>query len=171
MRVMLIAVVTAVVLLTASVAFAAGPRWGTAPGPSQGAGAGYGRGAGRGPGSGTDATIPDGVHKAIETATHSAAARVLKMTLTEFEKERAAGKTMMFLAGAKNVPIRTVRTAVWNARKYAINQALAAGKITRAQADALLQSGPRFGTTGGPGAGMRDGRARGGMMHRFGPGR
>ncbi|MBM3471340.1 MAG: hypothetical protein FJX73_11215 [Armatimonadetes bacterium] len=188
MRTMLTAAGVLLALLVVSVApaMAAGPRW--APGP----------GAGRGPGAGVAATIPADVHKAIETATQAAAARVLKMTPAEFEKERAAGKTLAYLAGAKGVPLQTVQTAMVNARKYAINQALASGKITKAQADALLQAGPRFGAAGrpgtgtamGPGPGMqpgfgarpgagrwagagqqRPGQMRGGRMHRFGPGR
>jgi hypothetical protein len=119
------------------------------------------------------------------------------MTPADLTKERAAGKTMAFLAGAKNVPLQTVQTAMLNARKYAINQALASGKITKAQADALLQAGPRFGMANRPGAGtmgtgtmmgprpgmqpgfgarpgagqQRPGQMRGGRMHRFGPGR
>jgi hypothetical protein len=120
------------------------------------------------------ATIPADVHKAIETAVYAAAARVLRMTPEEFEKERAAGKTLAALAAAKNVPLATVQTAVVNARKYAINQARAAGKLTKAQADALLQAGPRFGRAResgqwpmvgprqgtGPGFGSRLGMAR-----------
>ncbi len=163
MRATLVASAVVVVLLATSVApaLAAGPRWG----------------AGRGPGAGIAAAIPADVHKAIEAATQAAAARVLKITPAELEKERAAGKTMAYLAGAKGVPPQTVWNAMQNARKYAINQAAAAGKITKAQADALLQAGPRFGVTGQPGAdqrpggGPRGGRMRDGRMHRFGPGR
>lgn len=178
-------VVLALLVVSVAPAMAAGPRWGTGPG------------AGRGPGAGIATTIPADVHKAIETATQAAAARVLKMTPADLAKERAAGKTLSYLAGAKNVPLQTVQTAMVNARKFAVNQALASGKITKAQADALLQAGPRFGvanrpgtgTTVGPrpgtrpgfgarpgagqqpGAGGRPGQMRGGRMHRFGPGR
>lgn len=189
MRAMLTAtgVVLALLVVSVAPAMAAGPRWGTGPG------------AGRGPGAGVATTIPADVHKAIETATQAAAARVLKMTPADLAKERAAGKTLAYLAGAKNVPLQTVQTAMVNARKFAINQALASGKITKAQADALLQAGPRFGVTNQPGArpmmGQRPGMQPGvgarpgagrwtgagqqrpgagqrpGRMHRFGPGR
>lgn len=138
MRTMLTAAGVVLALLTVSAvpAAAAGPRWG----------------AGRGPVAGVAATVPADVHKAIEAATQAAAARALKMTPVEFEKERTAGKTLAVLAGARNVPLQTVQNAMQNARKYAINQAVAAGKLTKAQADALLQAGPRFGVTGQPGA-------------------
>jgi len=134
MKVVLVAGATVLALLVTFVApaFAAGPPWGR-------------------PGAGVAATIPADVHKAIETAVFAAAARVLKMTPEEFEKERAAGKTLAVLAAAKNVPLSSVQTAMVNARKFAINQALAAGKITKAQADALLQVGPWFGRTATPG--------------------
>ncbi|MDI6771906.1 MAG: hypothetical protein QME77_04890 [bacterium] len=147
-------IVLALLVVSVAPAMAAGPRWGTGPGAgaAYGPGAGTGPGAGRGPGAGIAATIPADVHKAIEAATQAAAARVLKMTPADFSKERAAGKTLAYLSGAKNVPLQTVQTAMVNARKYAINQALASGKITKAQADALLQAGPRFGVTGQPGA-------------------
>jgi hypothetical protein len=94
------------------------------------------------------------------------------MTPADLNKERAAGKTMAFLAGAKNVPLQTVQTAMVNARKYAINQALASGKITKAQADALLQAGPRFGAANRPGTGATGTRTtmgpRPGMQPGFG---
>jgi hypothetical protein len=200
MKAMLVAGGVTLTLLVTSVvpAFAAGPRWGTGPGPAIQAPAVGPRGpavqapASARPGrpAGVAATIPADVHNAIETAVRAAAARVLKITPEALDKEMAAGKTMAAIAAAKNVPLATVRNAMQNARKYAVNQALAAGKITRAQADALLQAGPRWGTASGsgarpmmgprqgtgpgagarPGSGRRPGHARYGM-HRYGPGR
>ncbi|MDQ7841460.1 MAG: hypothetical protein RDU83_10595 [bacterium] len=161
MRTMLTAagVVLALLVVSVAPAIAAGPRWGT------------------GPGAGVATTIPADVHKAIETATQAAAARVLKMTQADLAKERAAGKTLAYLAGAKNVPLQTVQTAVVNARKFAVNQALASGKITKAQADALLQAGPRFGMGNRSGASQQHddcsqgGQMRDGRGHRSGTGR
>jgi hypothetical protein len=194
----------ALALLTTLVvpAFAAGPGWGpgagagvqapqAGPRPGVRPGPGFQPGAGRGPGAGGfAATVPADVHKAIETAVRAAAARVLKITPDALDKEMAAGKTMAAIAAAKNVSLDTVRNAMLNARKFAVGQALQAGKITKAQADTLLQAGPRWGATGrpgvgpvlgtrhgmGPGAGARPGMGRrpGHMrngMRRYGPGR
>ncbi|MDR7417918.1 MAG: hypothetical protein QN178_03300 [Armatimonadota bacterium] len=200
MKAMLVAGgITLALLATSGVpAFAAGPRWGAGPGPAVQAPSGVPRGpAAQAPARaqpvrpvGVAATIPADVHKAIQTAVHAAAARTLKITPEALDKEIAAGKTMAAIAAARNVPLATVRTAMLNARKYAVNQALAAGKITKAQADALLQAGPRWNVTDGPGArpmmgprqgmgpgaGARQGAGprRGHMrygMHRYGPGR
>jgi hypothetical protein len=199
MRTILVASGVTLALLATSVipALAAGPRWGAGPGPAFQAPAAAPRGPAvqspAGPAGrpvGVAATIPADVHKAIETAVRAAAARVLKMTPEALDKEMAAGKTMAAIAAAQNVPLTTVRNAMQNARKFAVNQALAAGKITKAQADALLQAGPRWSTAGGPGArpmvgprqgmgpgaGVRPGAGRrpGNMrygMHRYGPGR
>jgi hypothetical protein len=125
-----------------------------------------------GPGAGPRAEaravpgIPQDVHDAIETAVRGAAARVLNMTADDLGKALTAGKTMATIAAEKNVPLTTVQNAMLNARRFAINQALAAGKITREQATALLQTGPGFAR--GQGAGMRAGAGPQMGMHRHG---
>ncbi|MDR7542981.1 MAG: hypothetical protein QN120_01875 [Armatimonadota bacterium] len=167
MKAMLVAGAVALALLVISVApaLAAGPPWGPGPTgriPVAGPRPGYGLGAG------VSATIPADVREAIETAVRAAAARVLKMTPEEFEKERVAGRTLAALAAATNVPLGTVQTAMANARKFAINQALAAGRINKAQADALLRAGPWFGRASGPGQAPAMG-PRLGMGPGFGP--
>lgn len=192
MKKMLIAVAAVALLAAVAVpAIAAGPPWAAPRGgpafqaPAAGAGTGWSPGVGRGPWTNIAATIPAEVHTAIETAVRAAAARVLNIAPEALAQEMASGKTMAAIAAARNVPLATVQTAMTNARKYAVGQALAAGKITREQADALLQAGPRFASLGQPGArpmmgpaygvrpGMRGrpGFARFGGMFRYGPGR
>jgi hypothetical protein len=180
----------ALLVAVAAPAIAAGPPW-AAPrgGPgfqAPAAGQSPGGGPGQGPAANIAAAIPAEVHAAIETAVRGAAARVLKITPEVLNQEMASGKTMAAIAASRNMPIATIQTAMTNARKFAVGQALAAGKITKEQADALLQAGPRFASLGRPGArpmmgpaygqrpGMR-GQPRsmrpGGGMLRYGPGR
>lgn len=118
-------------------------------------GRGHGR-PGSGPGAGV-AAIPADVHTAIETATRAAAAKALGITPEALAQEFAAGKTMVALAAAKNVPIATVRTAMVTARNAAIDSALGAGKITAEQAAWLKQMGPGRGRPGGGGRGPGQG--------------
>jgi hypothetical protein len=157
-------VVLALVAAAIVPAFAAGPPWGAGP-----LGAGRMPQAGLGPGAQRVPGIPEDVHEAIETAVRGAAARVLNMTPDDVNKALTGDKTMAVLAAEKNVSLATVRTAMTNARRFAINQALAAGKITREQANALLETGPRF--AGGPGARAmpRSGMSPGMGMHHRGP--
>ena len=121
----------------------------------------WARGTG-GPGRGLGtpiAAIPAEVHAAIETATRAAAAKALGITPEVLAQEFAAGKTMVALAAAKNVPVATVQAAMVTARNAAIDSALQAGKITAEQAAWLKQMGPgrgRLGRAGrGPGQGPR----------------
>jgi hypothetical protein len=148
-KILAIAFVVALVAVLAFPAFAA-PR---------------GRGGGRGPGAAVAATIPAEVHTAIQTATREAAAKALGMTPEALAQEFAAGKTMVALAAAKNVPVATVRAAMVTARNAAIDSALQAGRITAEQAAWLKQAGPSggFGMGDGPGRGRpgRGGRGPG----------
>jgi hypothetical protein len=146
-------VILALLAATVVPSFAAGPPRGAGRGP----GAGMMPGGAPGPGAQRVPGIPQDVHESIETAVRGAAARVLNMTPDDLNNALRGGKTMAVIAAEKNMPLATVRTAMTNARRFAINQALAAGKITREQANALLQAGPRFAQGRGAGMGRHPG--------------
>jgi len=103
--------------------------------------------------------IPAEVHAAIEAATRAAAAKALGITPEVLALELGAGKTMMTLAAARNVPIATVRAAMVTARNAAIDAASKAGKITAEQAAWLKQRGPALGMAGAGAGRGRPGRA------------
>jgi hypothetical protein len=174
MKTTLFAAGVTLALLIALVPLAGAQPMGPGVGPGQHMGRGRapgaqmpetGRGPGAGPGAAIAATIPGEVRESIDAAVRGAAARVLRIAPEDLEKELAAGKTMAALASEKNVSLTTVRNAMVNARRFAVNQALAAGKITREQANALLQAGPRAlqgrGRGMGPGSGIGPGRETG----------
>ncbi|MCA1554886.1 MAG: DUF2680 domain-containing protein [Chloroflexi bacterium] len=69
-----------------------------------------------------------------------AAAKALNMTSTDLQAALKSGKTMEQLAKEKNVDVQTVRTAVVNAEKAAVDQAVKDGKLTQQQADALKKA-------------------------------
>jgi len=98
-------------------------------------------------------------------AAFDAAAKALGMTPDELFTELHSGKTLADIEKEKNVDAKTVTDAVAAVRKdamsKAIEQAVTDGRITRAQADWLLQ-GLNQGWLG---------RGFGGFGHGFGPGR
>jgi hypothetical protein len=184
-KLLITSVALALLAAVAIPAIAAGPPWAAPRGGPGFQAPAAGQRPGQGPGANAAATIPAEVHAAIETAVRGAAARVLRITPEALAQEMASGKPMAAIAAVRNVPLATVQTAMTNARKYAVGQALAAGRITKEQADALLQAGPRFagltqpgarpmmGPAYGPRPGMRGrpGFMRSGGMFRYGPGR
>ncbi|HSM54596.1 MAG TPA: hypothetical protein VK879_00445 [Candidatus Sulfomarinibacteraceae bacterium] len=101
----------------------------------------YGRGPfrGQGPGLQYRQVDPDVMHEAI--------AEALGVTVEEFETARAEGQTLYELAQELGIDMDTVWEAMRAVKAEAIEQALADGLITEAQAEWLL-SRP------GPGAGM-----------------
>ncbi len=98
-------------------------------------------------------------------AVFDAVANALGMTPDQLFTELHSGKTLADIEKEKNVDAQTVANAVAAARKDAISkaieQAVTDGRITRAQADWLLQ-GLNQGWLG---------RGFGGFGHGFGPGR
>ncbi|MFW5943040.1 MAG: hypothetical protein ACOCXI_14655 [Chloroflexota bacterium] len=105
----------------------------------------YGRGPfhGQGPGMQYRQVDQDVMHEAIADA--------LGVTVEEFEAARAEGQTLYDLAQELNVEMDAVWEAMRAVKAEAIDQALADGLITEAQAE-WLQSRP--GPGGGAGAGL-----------------
>ncbi|MEZ4590073.1 MAG: hypothetical protein R3D55_02880 [Chloroflexota bacterium] len=100
-------------------------------------------------------------------------AEQLGLTVEELAAAKDEGTRLSDLAEAQGMDLETLQTAVSDARTAAIEQAVADGTITQAQADILLsQDGPGFGGRGHGGPGGRGGHGghggpRGGG---FGPG-
>ncbi len=98
-------------------------------------------------------------------AAFDATAKALGMTPDQLFSELHSGKTLADIEKEKNVDPQTVNNAVAAVRndaiKQAIEQAVTAGRITRAQAD-WLEQGLSQGWLG---------RGFGGFGHGFGPGR
>ncbi len=77
------------------------------------------------------------VNASISNAGLQAAASTLGMSTTDLTTALRGGKTLLTLAQEKNVDVAKLRTAIANAEKAAIDQAVKDGKLTQAQADAL----------------------------------
>jgi ribosomal protein S20 len=69
-----------------------------------------------------------------------AAAKALSMTLDELKAEMQAGKSIATVAAAKNVQVQTVKDAMLAAIKTNLDQKVAAGTLTQAQADTAYQA-------------------------------
>ncbi|MCS6849363.1 MAG: hypothetical protein RMN52_16815 [Anaerolineae bacterium] len=65
-------------------------------------------------------------------------AQALNMTEAELRAELQAGKSVADVASAKGVALDTIVNAVIAEQTTALNEAVAAGRITQAQADAIL---------------------------------
>lgn len=65
-------------------------------------------------------------------------AQALNMTEAELRAELQAGKSVADVASAKGVALQTIVDAVIAEQTTALNEAVAAGRITQAQADAIL---------------------------------
>ena len=94
-----------------------------------------------------------------------AAAKALGMTSTDLSSELKSGKTLSTIATEKGVNLQTVQQAIQTARDAQfitqINQAVAAGKMTQAKANWLLE-GLNQGSLNGPGFGFGFGFGFGG---------
>ncbi len=89
-------------------------------------------------------------------------AQALGMTATELQAARDAGQSMSEIITARGMTTAEYQAALQEAHIAAVNQAVTDGVITRAQADAVLNSG--LWMRGGMGEGMRGMRGmRGGM--------
>jgi predicted transcriptional regulator len=116
--------------------------------------ANFGRGA-KGPGGMHG--DPDGnmiVHNYLEEAF----AKALGMSITDFDAQEAAGMSWQEIAVAQGKTEAEAQTLLETAWSQAIDQALADGKITQAQADALMAAGaPTLANVGVPGHGQPGG--------------
>jgi len=100
----------------------------------------------------------------LREATFNAAAQTLGITADELRSQLAGGQTIAQLAAANNTTEEAVTNAALAAAKTQLDQAVAAGTLTQAQADAkyaeLQQSGAgilRFGGHGPRGRGWAPG--------------
>lgn len=98
-----------------------------------------------------------------------AAAEALGMDVADLAAERQAGKSLAEIAASKGISTDTLVAEMLKARKAALDEAMAAGRITREQADYMLEHmsdsiadhiddtevGPRGGGRGFGGQGMR----------------
>lgn len=116
------------------------------------------------------------VRATIENAGLDAAAKTLGMSTADLTTALRNGQTLLALAQSKNVDVTKLRTAISDAEKAAVDQAVKNGQLTQAQGDALkanlapnnidLNRGFFFsnGIGRGMGPGMRPGMGPGGMM-------
>jgi hypothetical protein len=77
------------------------------------------------------------VRTSLASAELDAAAKTLGMSTTDLTTALRSGKTLLGLAREKNVDVTKLRTAIADAEKAALDQAVKDGKITQAQADSL----------------------------------
>jgi uncharacterized membrane protein len=137
-------VVFVAALAGAAIAFAQRPTPPTgAWGPGGMMGNGYGRGGMMGGGYGPGGMMGNGYGPMLggvmsPTVMHTAMAQALDMTLDEFNAAIAAGQTPYQLAQERGVEWATVQAAMTTAMTEQLQQAVADGRITQAQADALL---------------------------------
>jgi hypothetical protein len=113
----------------------------------------FGRGGAQGAPLYGTMMLPGGVHEQVWTAV----AKELGLTYDQLQKELAT-KTLTQLAQEKNVAIERLQNVYKAAHKTALDELVADGKLTREQADAMIQ---RMEAAGWP---MLDGQGRG-----FGP--
>lgn len=97
----------------------------------------------------------------LATASLNAAAKVLGMTSADLQTALKGGKTLLALATEKKADVTALRTAIADAQKAAIDQAVKDGKLTQAQADQMKANIKpenidlnRFFPAMGPGRGM-----------------
>ncbi len=100
-----------------------------------------------------------------------AAAEALGMDVADLAAERQAGKSLAEIAASKGMTTDSLISALLAARKTALDEAVASGRITQEQADYMLEhmtdniadhiddteTGPRGGSRGFGGQGMRGG--------------
>jgi hypothetical protein len=117
-----------VALAGAAIAFAQGPT--PTPAPGFGSGMMGGRGAMLGGANGLMAEYHDQMHARI--------AEALGLTLDEFNAELAEGKTPYQIVQERGVDAAALQAAMQAAHAEALNQAVADGRITPAQAEWML---------------------------------
>ena len=108
-----------------------------------GQGLGFGFGAGRHGGFKADMTLM----RNLKTAELNAAASALHMSPADLQSALRSGKSLTDLETQQKVSDGAVKAAMKNAAKGVLDNAVKAGTITQAQADAILSrvgSGPKF---------------------------
>lgn len=88
-------------------------------------------------GRGRGANSLASVYASLRSAGDDAAAKALGMSSSDLTTALRGGKTLLDLAGEKNVDVSKLRTAIADAEKAALDQAVKDGKIAQAQADSL----------------------------------
>ncbi len=73
----------------------------------------------------------------VRNAGLDAAAKTLGMSTSALTSALRGGKTLLVLAREKNVDVTKLRTAIADAEKAAVDQAVKDGKLTQAQADSI----------------------------------
>jgi hypothetical protein len=111
----------------------------------------------------------------VATARLDAAAKTLGMSTSDLTTALRGGKTLLDLAREKNVDVTKLRTAIADAEKAALDQAVKDGKMTQVQADALKANVKpenidlnRKSLGGQPFMGRPTNRFNGGFQNRFG---
>ncbi len=111
----------------------------------------------------------------IANARLDAAAKTLGLGTSDLTTALRGGKTLLDLAREKNVDVTKLRTAIADAEKAALDQAVKDGKMTQAQADALKANVKpenidlnRKSLGGQPFMGRSNNRFNGGFQNRFG---
>ena len=102
---------------------------------ARGSGSGYGPGTGMGPGGGP------GYGRGVggpQSSLVAVAAQQLNMTQADLVAELRSGKTIAQVAADKHVAVDTVADAFVATRAERLQAAVAAGRLTQAQADAQL---------------------------------
>jgi hypothetical protein len=110
---------------------------------------------------------------AVHTYLEEAFAKALGMSITDFDAQEAAGKSWLQIGTAQGKTEAEAQTLLTAAYSQSIDQALADGKITQAQADSLkAAAAPTLANVGVPGHGQPGGAEFGqpGGHGRGGPG-
>jgi Spy/CpxP family protein refolding chaperone len=153
----LLALVAVGALAGATVAFAQRgvPPTGSGPWSMMGGWGGHMGGRGMMGGGGGPAMMAGIVDR---DAMHAAIAEALGMSVEDFEAALAEGETPYTLAEARNIEFATVTAAMTETLSAALDEAVAAGRLTREQADWMLSRHTtmmaNWGQNGGPGWGM-----------------
>jgi len=99
----------------------------------------------------------------VHTYLEEAFARALGMTIADFDTQEAADKSWSEIAVAQGKTAAAAQTLLESAYSQSIDQALADGKITQAQADSLkAAAAPTLANVGVPGHGQPGPGGRGG---------
>jgi hypothetical protein len=107
----------------------------------------------------------------VHTYLEEAFAKALGMTIADFDTQEAAGKSWSEIAVAQGKTAAEAQTLLATAYSQSIGQALADGKITQAQADALKAAAvPTLANVGVPGHGQPGGMDNGQPGEHGGPG-
>ena len=107
---------------------------------------------------GTGCIHEDGEYGPLHETMYTAFAQALGLTPEELETRRLAGDTPWDIAEEQGLTTEQFQELMITARTSAINQAVADGLITQAQADFMLERmETRVGNGAGPGFGMGNG--------------